>query len=184
MLFPKRYADAVARLRVPAGFLLAGAFLWFSAPDARSLALGLPVAAAGLVLRAWAAGHLAKNLRLATSGPYAYTRNPLYLGTAIVAAGFAIAGRSPVFALLSAAAFLLIYLPVVQLEQQHLRQLFAEYDAYAARVPAFLPACGRRSQAGRKNPHPFQWSLYLRNKEYEALAGFVAGMLWLIWRAS
>ena len=77
-LFPKPYADFVARLRVSTGFVLVAAFAWFSNPESRSLAWGFPVALAGLVLRGWAAGHLAKNQDLATGGPYAYVRNPLY----------------------------------------------------------------------------------------------------------
>jgi protein-S-isoprenylcysteine O-methyltransferase Ste14 len=105
-LFPKPYADFVARLRVPSGFLLAAAFAWFAQPTLQSLAYGLPISVAGLILRAWAAGHLAKNQKLATSGPYAYTRNPLYLGTLIVAAGLATAGRSAGLPRLFATVFL------------------------------------------------------------------------------
>ena len=93
MSFPKPYADAVAKLRVPGGFLMVAAFLWLSAPTWTSLALGLPVSVLGLALRAWAAGHLEKNRTLAESGPYAYVRNPLYIGTLAVAAGFVIASR-------------------------------------------------------------------------------------------
>src|ERR1700761_6904871 len=92
--FPKAYSDLVARLRVPCGFLLVLAFAFFSRPTAASLAIGLPVSLAGLALRAWAAGCLYKDRDLATEGPYAYTRNPLYVGTLIVAAGFAVASSS------------------------------------------------------------------------------------------
>jgi protein-S-isoprenylcysteine O-methyltransferase Ste14 len=176
-LFPKPYADFVARLRVPAGFALVAAFAWFSRPDARALAMGLPVSAAGLALRAWAAGHLAKNERLATSGPYAYTRNPLYLGTLLVAAGLAIGSRSPGLAALFAAVFLLVYLPVIGLEEQHLRKLFPEYAGYARRVPALLP---RLRPIG--SLHPFRFSLYLRNQEYQAGLGLAIGALFLIWK--
>src|ERR1035441_8971205 len=93
--FPKPYADAVARLRVPSGFLIVAVFAWFSHPDALSLAIGLPISMLGLALRGWAAGSLAKNQQLSTGGPYAYTRNPLYIGTLVVAAGLAAAARSP-----------------------------------------------------------------------------------------
>ena len=86
--FPKRYADAVARLRVPSGFLIVIVFAWLSHPSVASLAWGFPIALAGLALRAWAAGCLAKNRELSTGGPYAYTRNPLYLGTLLVAEGW------------------------------------------------------------------------------------------------
>src|SRR6185312_17360935 len=92
--FPKPYADVVARLRVPAAFLLLAAFAWFSRPTAASLMGGIPISAIGLALRGWAAGHLAKNQRLAQSGPYAATRNPLYLGTLVTALGLAVAGHS------------------------------------------------------------------------------------------
>src|SRR5450432_2478874 len=119
--FPKPYADTVARLRVPSGFLIVIVFGLFSHPTGQSLGMGLPISAIGLALRAWAAGSLAKNRELATAGPYAYTRNPLYIGTLLVAAGLAVASCSIGLGLLFAAVFLLVYLPVIQLEEQHLR---------------------------------------------------------------
>ena len=99
--FPKPYADAVARLRVPSGFLIVIVFGWFSHPTPLSMAIGAPVSLLGLALRAWAAGCLAKNQQLATGGPYAYTRNPLYIGTLLVAAGLAVASCSVGLALFS-----------------------------------------------------------------------------------
>ena len=177
--FPKRYADTVAKLRVPSGFLLVAVFAWFSRPTARSLAIGLPISVAGLALRAWAAGCLAKNRELATGGPYAYVRNPLYIGTLLVAAGLVAAARSVWLGGLFAAVFAFIYLPVIQLEEQHLRRLFPEYATYAERVPALLP---RVRPIPAKNPNPFRISLYLRNQEYQAGAGFAAGMLFLLWK--
>lgn len=178
MQFPKRYADAVARLRVPSGFLIVAVFAWLSHPTSQSLLAGLPIALSGLALRAWAAGCLAKNRQLATGGPYAYTRNPLYLGTLLVAAGLVVASRNVFLGILFAAVFLFVYLPVIQLEEQHLRQIFPEYAAYAAAVPALVP---RLTPAASKNPHPFHFSLYLRNQEYQAGAGLAAGMLYLLW---
>lgn len=177
--FPKPYADTVARLRVPSGFLLVALFAWFSHPDTTSLAWGVPVSLAGLALRGWAAGCLAKNQRLATSGPYARTRNPLYIGTLLVAAGLAIAARSGWLALLFAAVFLLIYLPVIQLEEQHLREIFPEYKEYAARVPALWP----RWKASASAAGGFQWALYRKNQEYQAALGFTAGLIFLLWKA-
>jgi protein-S-isoprenylcysteine O-methyltransferase Ste14 len=188
--FPKPYADFVARLRVPCGFALVAAFAWFSHPAARSLAVGLPVSLIGLALRAWAAGHLAKNQALATSGPYAYTRNPLYLGTLLVAAGLVIASRSVGLGLLFLAVFVLIYLPVIQLEEQHLRSLFPDYAAYAACVPALWPwrHSDRRTEvrpgALKRAARAFQWSLYVKNGEYQAALGFLAGALFLLWKVS
>ncbi len=178
-VFPKRYADVVARLRVPSGFLLVAAFAWFSEPTLRSLAAGLPLAFAGLALRAWAAGHLAKNERLATGGPYAYVRNPLYAGTLVVAAGLTAASRSAALGAVFLAVFLLVYLPVIQLEEQHLSKLFPEYREYARRVPSLLP----RSRWSGGPPQRFRASLYIRNQEYQALAGFIAGALFLYWKA-
>jgi protein-S-isoprenylcysteine O-methyltransferase Ste14 len=175
--FPKPYADAVAKLRVPFGFVLVGAFVWFSAPTWSSLIAGLPVCVAGLALRAWAAGHLEKNLALAESGPYAHVRNPLYLGTLTVAAGFVIASRRWGLGALFAAVFIFVYLPVVELEEQHLRGLFPSYPDYARSVPKLLP---RLSGASSKH---FRWSVYRRNREYEALAGFLAGAALLLWKA-
>lgn len=178
MLFPKGYADAVARLRVPSGFLIVAVFAWLSHPTKESLLAGLPVALCGLALRAWAAGCLAKNRELATGGPYAYTRNPLYIGTLLVAAGLVVASRNVFLGILFAAVFLFIYLPVIQLEEQHLRTIFPDYAGYAETVPALIP----RLTAGlQKNSHPFRWSLYLTNQEYQAGAGLAAGMLYLLW---
>jgi len=177
--FPKPYADTVARLRVPSGFLLVAAFAWFSAPTASSLLIGTPVSLAGLALRAWAAGHLAKNQSLATGGPYAWLRNPLYAGTVTVAAGLAAASRSLPLALLFAAVFLLVYLPVIELEEQHLREIFPDYAKYAAQVPALLPKLPYNS---RKESSPFRMALYLRNQEYKAGAGFVVGLALLLWK--
>ena len=176
--FPKRYADAVARLRVPSGFLIVVIFAWLSHPIPQSLAIGLPVSILGLGLRAWAAGCLAKNQQLATGGPYAHTRNPLYIGTLLVAAGLVIAARSPWLAVLFALVFVFVYLPVIQLEEQHLRRLFPEYADYARQVPALWP---RLSPASRKGP-AFRWALYWKNEEYQAAIGFVLGAAYLWWR--
>jgi protein-S-isoprenylcysteine O-methyltransferase Ste14 len=175
--FPKPYADAVARLRVPSGFLIVIVFAWFSRPTPTAMAVGVPLSLLGLALRAWAAGCLAKNQQLATGGPYAYTRNPLYIGTLLVAAGLAVASCSAGLALLFAAVFLLVYLPVIQNEEQHLRKIFPEYAEYAERVPALMP---RLNPAGPRNPNPFRTGLYLKNQEYQAGLGFLAGMLFLL----
>ena len=177
MSFPKPYADAVAKLRVPGGFILVAAFLWLSAPSPASLAFGFPVSILGLALRAWAAGHLEKNTTLADGGPYAYVRNPLYIGTLLTAAGLVIASRRWELGVLFAVVFLLIYLPVVELEEQHLRKLFPDYDSYAKRVPKLLP---RFSGTTTKK---FRWSVYMKNQEFQALLGFLAGAVVLAWKA-
>jgi protein-S-isoprenylcysteine O-methyltransferase Ste14 len=176
--FPKPYADFVARLRVPGGFLLAVAFLWLSDPTARSLACGLPLSLAGLWLRGWAAGHLQKNQALTVSGPYSWVRNPLYVGTLLAAAGLAVASRRLSVTILFVAFFLLIYLPVIELEEQYLRQLFVAFDDYTSRVPMLLPRGRRWPDGGR-----FRWWLYVHNREYQALAAFLAGVAVLVWKA-
>ncbi len=177
-LFPKPYADVVAKLRVPSGFLIVAVFAWFSNPTAASLALGIPTSLLGLALRGWAAGCLAKNQELATGGPYAYTRNPLYIGTLMVAAGLVEAARSFWLAALFAAVFVFVYLPVIQNEEQYLRSIFPDYAEYARRVPALLP---RLTPPSRKK-NPFRMALYLKNQEYQAGLGLAAGMLFLLWK--
>ena len=178
MNFPKRYADAVARLRVPCGFVLVAAFLWLSAPSLNSLAAGVPVSLIGLALRGWAAGHLQKNSVLTDSGPYAWVRNPLYLGTLATAAGFVIASRRWELGILFAAVFVFIYLPVVQLEEQHLAGLFPAFANYTRRVPQLIPRAPRQKSAKH-----FSWNLYRYNREYQALLGFLAGVALLAWKA-
>ena len=176
--FPKPYADAVARLRVPSGFLLLTAFAWLSRPTEMSLLQGVPVSLLGLALRAWAAGHLAKNQRLVDSGPYRHTRNPLYLGTLIAAMGLAVAARSWWVGGIFGAVFVLVYLPVMELEEQHLRKLFPAYNGYADTVPLLLPRFPGIASEGR-----FSKALYLKNEEYQALAGFLLGFAYLWWRS-
>ena len=177
--FPKAYADAVMKLRVSSGFLLVAAFAWLASPTMRSLAWGVPVSLIGLAVRAWAAGHLAKNQQLAKSGPYAYIRNPLYAGTLLVAAGLVIAAQRIELALLFAAVFALVYLPVIEQEEQHLSKLFPDFAAYSQRVPLLLPR-GRMTDGHS----PFSPRLYLRNQEYQALLGYVAGLGLLVWKAT
>lgn len=171
----KTYADFVAKLRVPCGFVLVLTFAWLSHPTRRSLAAGLPVSIVGLLLRGWATGHLEKNIRLAQSGPYVYVRNPLYLGTAFVAAGLVVASERWVLAAIFSAVFVFVYLPVIRLEEQHLQSLFPEFSAYAVQVPALRPTFQFK---GREQA--FRWNLYTRNREYQALIGFGLGMAFLI----
>jgi protein-S-isoprenylcysteine O-methyltransferase Ste14 len=168
-LFPKPYADFVQRLRVPSGFLFAAVFIWLSRPNQASLLWGLPAAAAGLALRAWAAGHLRKNIELTTSGPYAWLRNPLYLGTLLAVVGCVIAARRIEVAVLAAAIYFLIYTPVMEQEEQHLRELFPGYSEYARRVPLLIPRPPVERSAAKFDP-----AVYRKNREHKALAGFLA----------
>ena len=180
MPFPKKYAEFAARLRVPAGFAVAAAFLWFAQPTWQSFTLGALVAITGLVLRAWAAGHLRKNQQLATSGPYAHVRNPLYVGSAVVAAGFGIAGAHLGVALALLAFFILIYLPVVEEEEAHIAKILDGFKDYRQRVPRFFPALTPQYP----QPETFDPSLYLKNREYEAFIAFTIVMAVLLAKAS
>jgi protein-S-isoprenylcysteine O-methyltransferase Ste14 len=164
------WSTIARRIRVPLGFLLAGLYVWLARPTARSIVLGVTIAAAGLLIRALASGHVEKNQRLTTSGPYAYTRNPLYLGSLIIGAGFAVAARSGWIAAAMAALFLAIYIPVIRSEEAYLRRAFPEFDAYAARVPRLLP----RLSAASHNAGSFSWELYRKHREYNAALGAAA----------
>ena len=181
MPFPKQYAELAARTRVPAGFLVMAAFLWLARPTLTTLLVGVSIAALGLALRAWAAGHLAKNQRLAASGPYAHVRNPLYVGTLAVGAGFAIAGGRLLIGAALVSFFILWYLPVVEEEERHLAKILPGYDDYRRRVPKLWPALTPRYSEREK----FCFSLYRKNREHQALLAFlvtlsllVAKMLW------
>ena len=161
------------RWRVPLGFLCGALFLWFARPVWPTLLIGGGIALAGLGLRAWAAGHIRKNAELATSGPYAYTRNPLYLGSFLLGVGFTIASGQPLLAIPFAALFLGIYFPVMRVEATHLAESFGEdYQRYAQSVPLFLPyRLPYRDE--RTADAKFDASLYLRYREYRAALGLL-----------
>jgi len=171
------------RWRVRLGYPLALACFLLARPTRVSLAIGAGIGGLGLVLRADAAGHLRKHEQLATSGPYAYTRNPLYLGSALLAAGFLVASRSWIAAAMLVPYFVLFYLAVMRREEQELRALYGSaLDDYAARVPLFWP---RLISAGASGVR-FSWALYGRNREYQAALGYLVGvaLFWLkmYWR--
>lgn len=172
MPFPKRYAEIAARTRVPVGFFVGVAFLILARPTWISLGVGSSVALLGLWLRAWAAGHLAKNERLATSGPFAHTRNPLYLGTLIVGLGFAVAGARIGIGVLLVLFFVLFYLPVVEEEERHLRKLFPAYAKYESQVPRLWP----RLTSTDSSKTRFSFAFYKRNQEHRAAAGFLLAL--------
>lgn len=175
--FPKPYADFVQKLRVAYGFFLLITFVWFSQPTSRALVVGLPISLLGLAIRTWAAGHLEKDQQLATGGPYAYVRNPLYIGTLLAALGIVVASCSFSLFVIFVIAFVFVYLPVIELEEQHLRQIFPDYRAYADRVHRLLPLS--------KWPGPqksFSWAVYQRNKEQKAVLGFLVALAWLLYR--
>ncbi|HEY4932015.1 MAG TPA: isoprenylcysteine carboxylmethyltransferase family protein [Terriglobales bacterium] len=164
------------RIRVPLGFLFAVFYFWRARPDWISLALGGVVAAAGVFLRAMASGHVKKNEQLATTGPYAYCRNPLYLGSIIIAIGFAIGSRDLWVAIGIIGLFSVIYVPVIRGEETFLRGQFSEYDSYARRVPRLLP----RTVWFPGLTAGFSRELYLQHREYNALIGAAAMLAALV----
>jgi protein-S-isoprenylcysteine O-methyltransferase Ste14 len=135
------------------------------------------VVVAGLALRTLASGHVKKNAELTTTGPYAYTRNPLYLGSILLAGGFAIAARSGWIVVVLAVMFAAIYLPVVRSEENWLRAQFPEYEEYALRVPRFGV---RFKNQNRSLCDGFSKELYLKHREYNALLGTVGIMAALV----
>ncbi len=173
-----------ARWRVPLGFALAAVFLLRARPDARSLAWGLPLAFCGLALRALAAGYIEKNAALTTSGPYRRMRNPLYLGSLLLAAGFLLAARDWVTALLAAALLIGVYLPVIRREERYLQERFGEqFTMYARAVPRFWPRLARQDFSPRQAT-AFSWSRYFRHREYNALMGYLlvgAALMFKLW---
>ena len=164
------------RIRVPLGFLFAVFYFWRARPDWLSLAAGAAVVAVGVFLRAMASGHVKKNEQLATTGPYAYCRNPLYLGSIIIAIGFAVASRDVWVGIAIIGLFALIYVPVIRSEEAFLRERFPEFEGYARRVPRLLPNTvwfpGLTSGFARE--------LYRQHREYNALIGAAAMLAALV----
>lgn len=172
----------VRRLRLPLGFLLGGLYLAFAHPTAGSLALGAAVSLAGLLIRGWAAGHIVKNDRLATTGPYAHTRNPLYLGSFLIAAGFAIAAHWSLL-LLVVAFFALVYGPTIQQERDFVRSKFPDgYAAYEQNVPVFIPRVLPWRDGSGETSTPFSYALYLRHSEWQAALVYILALIWLFFR--
>jgi protein-S-isoprenylcysteine O-methyltransferase Ste14 len=160
------------RIRVPLGFAFTALYFWLAKPTAASMLIGSTLIIPGLAIRARASGHLQKNEKLATSGPYAYTRNPLYLGSLTLAVGFAISARNWWIAAGLILIFLAIYLPVIRGEEEFLKEQFPGFEEYARQVPRLFP---RLSSFG-SGSGTFSWDLYWQHREYNAALGAVAMM--------
>ena len=177
------YGARLQRFRVPLGFVMAALYLAVAPRYATPLtvAVGGAIAFVGVLVRAWAAGHIVKNDRLATTGPYAHTRNPLYFGSFLIAAGFAVAAHWSLL-LLVIGFFVAVYVPVIDREKGHIRGRFPDsYDEYARNVPAFVPRpLPWRGPANE--PAPFSGRLYMRHGEWRAALGFAAAITYLIVR--
>ena len=152
-----------SRLRVSLGWALGVLVLYLARPTPRSLALGLPLVALGEIIRLWASGHIEKTQVLATGGPYAHSRNPLYVGSVLLALGLALAAASPWVAGAVVVYFAAFYPSVMREEADFLRKKFPEeYRAWEAVVPAFLP----RLTPGGPRTSRFSWSRVRHNKEW------------------
>ena len=188
-----RWQQAARRIRVPLGFLTAALYLFElvrHAPHPQAVAWSLALVVPGLWLRAYAAGTVKKNRELTVTGPYAHTRNPLYLGSMLIAAGFAVALLSWPVALAMALGFAVIYVPVIASEECFLRASFPGFDDYCRRVPRLIPRLTPASHPGDEDlssgtpaSHPgagagsFSFTLYLHHREYNA--GMGAMLLYL-----
>lgn len=167
------------RIRVPLGFVTAALYLfelWRRAPQSSAIAWSLLLVVPGLALRGYASGYVKKNRELTQTGPYAHTRNPLYLGSILIAAGFAVALLSWVFALVLAIGFALIYIPVIASEERYLRATFPGFNAYCRRVPRLIPRltpAQPESSGAPAGSGGFSLPLYLKHREYNALLGAV-----------
>ncbi len=185
--FMDRWRLVARRIRVPLGFVAAALYLaelWRHAPRMSAVLGSLTLVIPGVALRGYASGYVKKNRELTQTGPYAHTRNPLYLGSMLIAAGFAVALESWAFALVLAVGFAIVYIPVIASEEQFLRATFPGFDDYCRRVPRLLPRLSpalpslhAAPPAEAESSGGFSFALYLRHREYNALLG--AALLYL-----
>jgi protein-S-isoprenylcysteine O-methyltransferase Ste14 len=165
------------KARVAAGWLLALPYLLFAAPTRGPLVVGAVIAVLGLLIRGWAAGTLDKGQDLATTGPYAHTRNPLYFGSFVLGLGLAVAGGHWVWPVVFLVFFAAVYGPTMNHEAKGLSERFGNrFREYAAVVPLFFPRLIARASA-RVARDRFQWSRYLRYREWEAALGAAAALV-------
>jgi protein-S-isoprenylcysteine O-methyltransferase Ste14 len=174
-----RWQKIARRIRVPLGFVFAAVFLWMAHPTWKTMALSLLLVVPGVWLRAYAAGYVRKNAELTRTGPYAYTRNPLYLGSILIASGFALAAGSVVVFVSLALLFVAIYMPTIRSEETYLRQHFAGFEEYAAKVPRLLPRLTPAQFPANENASGgrFSSAQWRHHREYNALMG--AGAIYL-----
>ena len=177
------YSEAAKKLRLPLGFALGILYLIFAHPTPLALITGGVIAFSGVLVRAWASGHISKNERLAVTGPYAHTRNPLYFGSFLIAAGFAIAAHWALL-LVVIALWAFIYAPTMERERANISGRFPEaYARYSENVPAFVPRIRPwRDEAGTDGG--FSPALYMKHGEWKAFLTYLLAMAWLALRMS
>lgn len=182
----KRGGAWAQRWRVPLGFMCGAITLLLARPRLWTLIVGSLIALLGLALRAWSAGHIRKNRELTMTGPYAYTRNPLYLGSLLLGAGFLIAAANPYLVVLFVVLFAGIYLPVMRVEAGDLAKVFGvEYQAYERAVPLLIPRLtpykvSNMTNEAKAEKVGFDKNLYLRYREYQAAMGLVFALAILV----
>jgi protein-S-isoprenylcysteine O-methyltransferase Ste14 len=177
-------AALVARWRVRLGYLLAVFVVWFARPTPKYVAIGAGIGLIGLWLRAYAAGYLHKQKVLTVTGPYAYTRNPLYLGSAVLALGAGVATHSLISAGILLAYFAVVYSVVMRREEGELLAQHGEaFHKYAAAVPLFLPRLTAAELPGA-SAGEFSFAQYKKNHEYQAASGYLLllSVLLILWR--
>ena len=161
-----------ARFRVALGFLCGVAVFWFAAPTRMSIAVGLPVALAGEMIRVWAAGHLNKSREVTRSGPYRFVAHPLYLGSSLIGVGLALGSGSAIVVAIVAAYLVVTLTSAITSEERFLREKFGgAYDEY-------------RVQRVVDSERQFSWSRAMANREYRAMAGVAVALLLLVWKAT
>ena len=176
----KNTSSIIQRVRVPIGFLFGVIFLVIAQPTLKILIPGLAIGLVGLLTRVWAAGHLRKHQELTVSGPYRWTRNPLYLGSLIMGTGLCLASGIYWILLVFIPLFLLIYIPVMKKEEHELSSSTGnDYLEYKNLVPLLFPVIPSRMPA---KPVSFSMDWFMRNREYNAVIGFVIIAVYLVIR--
>lgn len=169
-----RWQRVARRIRVPLGFAVAALYvfeLFRRQPRPEAIAWSLALVVPGVWLRGYAAGYVKKNQELTTTGPYAFVRNPLYLGSILIAAGFAVALLSWAVGIALALMFIAIYVPVIASEERFLRATFPGFDAYCRQVPRLIPRLTPAQTSADQDRGRFVMALYLKHREYNALLG-------------
>lgn len=169
------WQEILNRLRVRSGLFLAVVVVFLARPTWRSIFMGVLISFLGLAIRAWASGHLSKEKTLAVSGPYRYSRNPLYVGNFFLGAGIAVGARSWWVLALFIIYYAVFYPLIIRREKDRMKELFPQqYEEYGKRVPLFFPSLRKHLPARGK----WNQSLYLQNREYRALQGII--LIWLV----
>jgi protein-S-isoprenylcysteine O-methyltransferase Ste14 len=176
------YSELAKKLRLPLGFVIGIAYIIWARPTPLTLPVGAVIALVGVLIRAWASGHIIKNKKLAVTGPYAHTRNPLYFGSFLIGAGFAVAAHWSLL-LVVIAFWILVYAPTMEREKANIRERFPDaYDRYSANVPAFVPRVTPWKDQDAENDGGFSFDLYMKHGEWKAGITYLLVMGWLVLR--